>query len=127
MSGHGSLRTVGAVGAGWGLALLARGDDLWTAVHGTAPTRSERAVVDILAARHLLQGGAQVLAPRLTRSPAVLVDVIHTATMVGVAVWSPRYRKVALVTAAVASTGAVLDHAARRRSHRADAESRGRS
>jgi hypothetical protein len=127
MSGHGALRTVGLVGSAWGVGLLARGDEIWTAVDGRAPSTTERAVIDLLAVRHLVQGSAQVLAPRLTRSPAVAVDVIHTATMVGLAVWSPRYRKVALVTAAVAASGAVLDHAARKRSHRADATSGGRS
>jgi nucleoside-diphosphate-sugar epimerase len=127
VSGHGTLRTVGLAGSAWGLALLTRGDDIWAAVDGRPPNRTERAVVDLLGARHLLQGSAQILAPRLTRSPAVLVDVIHTASMVGVAVWSPRYRKVALVTAAVATSGAILDHAARRRSRRADDASRGRS
>jgi hypothetical protein len=117
VSGRTLPRLVGLAGIAWGAVLLARGDDLWQAVEGRGPTDDEQLVTGILGARHVLQGVAQVLAPRLTRVPVVLVDVGHAASMVALAAREPRYQRPALASGAVALTSAALTGLSRAASH----------
>ncbi|SDT31816.1 hypothetical protein SAMN04488543_3707 [Friedmanniella luteola] len=86
---------------GWGALLLARGDGLWRALTGRAPSASERGVVTVLAVRHLGQGLLQTLAP--TRLPRLwrATDLAHAASMVALAAADPARRRPALLSGAV--------------------------
>ncbi len=115
MSGSGTTmpRLIGLGGAAWGLTLLLRRDEIWTAVDGHTPDADEELVTSILGARHVLQGVAQLVAPRLTRVPVIAVDVIHAGTMVWFARRYSEHAKPALVSGVVALTSAALTATAR--------------
>ncbi|HMM94960.1 hypothetical protein [Phycicoccus sp.] len=116
MSASGSLlRLVGVGGSAWGALLLARGDEVWRRVEGRSPDPVEELGIRALGARHLLQGLAQVLAPRATRRVSVAVDVTHAVTMGVLAAGSPSRRRAAALTGGVALLGGMLDRAARPR------------
>lgn len=122
-SGTTTPRLIGAGGAAWGLALLLRRDELWRAVDGHTPDADEELVTSILGARHLLQGLAQLAAPRLTRVPVIAVDVIHAGTMVWFAQRFPKHAKPALVSGGVALASAALTATARAKAARGRAGS----
>ena len=116
MSGGAVLpRVAGAGGIAWGAVLLARGDEVWQAVEGRVPDDVERLATQVLAVRHQVQGLAQLAAPRATSGVVVAVDVVHAATMAALAAASPRHRRAALVTGAVALVGAGMTQLSRRR------------
>ncbi len=100
-------RVVGVAGAAWGAVLLTRGDDVWRRLEARDPDVIEELGLRLLGGRHLLQGVAQVLAPRLTSGVVVAVDLTHVATMGALAAGSPSRRRAALTTAAVALASAV--------------------
>jgi hypothetical protein len=92
-----------------GAGLLAVPDIATTLTH-VAPTPGVRVTVRVLAARYLVQsflGGR--LAPRWHTDLDVAVDAIHAATMAGLAAVSPEHRRLAAVSAAVATVLAVAD------------------
>ncbi len=107
-------RAVGAGGLAWGVVLLARGDEVWHAVEGRAPDDVERLAMQVLGVRHQVQGLAQLVAPGASSATVVAVDVLHAASMAGLAVASPRHRRAALLTGGVALASAALTHTTRR-------------
>ena len=107
--------TSGVAAAVWGTALLAAGGPLWTVVTGRRPGQVDELAVRALGARHLVQGVAQAIAPRLGQRFFVGVDVVHAASMVWLATVDEQRRRPALVSAAVAASAAALTLAARRR------------
>ncbi len=108
-------RLVAAGGMAWGAVLLARGDRVWSVLEGRDPDDIEELGIRALGGRHLLQGVAQLAAPRATGPLVVSVDVLHAATMGLLAVASPTRRRAALVTGGVALVSAGLTGASRRR------------
>jgi hypothetical protein len=76
------------------------------------PEHSETVVARILGARHLGQGLVPRSAPFGALLTGPLLDTLHSASMVGLAVLSPRHRRPALASATVSGSFAVL---ARRR------------
>jgi hypothetical protein len=92
------------VRAVWGCALLVAPDKVLRAgTPGPVPPAAI-AVARTLGTRQVLQSALSVLAP--TRPVAGLgaaVDALHAGTDVGLAAVSPRWRRIALVDAAVAA------------------------
>ncbi len=107
MSRHTGDRRIPATAvlrAGWGAALLLAPEPLLRA-GGRAPVPAAAvAAARVLGVRHLLQAAASAVAPT---APVVglgaVVDTLHTGSCVGLAVASPRWRRVALLDAAVES------------------------
>jgi hypothetical protein len=66
-------------------------------------------VARVLGVRMLLQAGADLVLGRRTRGVAVLVELTHAGSMLPVAARWPEHRRTALVSAATATTLALLD------------------
>ncbi len=115
MSGGAVLpRLAGAGGVVWGTWLLLHGDEVWRRVEHREPETAEELGIRFLGGRHLVQGLAQLVAPRATSGLAVGVDVVHAASMGALAAVSPTRRRAALVTGAVALAGAGITQLSRR-------------
>ncbi len=100
-------RLVGVATALWGGSLLYRGTELWSAVSGTRPERLEEHAVRVLGVRHLVQGVFEAVLPGRLPRALVVIDVLHAASMLPLALApSPRRRPV-LVSAAVAALSAI--------------------
>jgi hypothetical protein len=106
-------RLVGAAGTAWGVLLLVRGDQVWRRVEHRPPSEVEDLAIRTLGVRHLVQGVAQVVAPRATGTAVVAVDLVHAATMAALAAASPQRRRAALVTGSVALASAGLTRLSR--------------
>ncbi|GAA3223728.1 hypothetical protein GCM10017691_11010 [Pseudonocardia petroleophila] len=94
------------VRAVWGAVLLAAPDAVF--VLATRPRSDEprraRAVLRVLGARHLAQAGLVVLRPGPGVSAvSAAVDGVHAATCLGLAALDRRWRRPALLDAAVAA------------------------
>lgn len=108
------IRTIGAVNATTGLALLARPEAVVAAVTSgrTVPAQN---VVRLLGARLGLQGLLLSVAPRRrVVALCAVVDLAHAASMYGLGALRPRYRRAALVSAATATVSGLLSAAAAR-------------
>jgi hypothetical protein len=99
------VNAVGMARLGVGVAELMAPGRIAGAVLGHVPDRRERAVVQVLGARHLGQQVAAWRGDDLLAGP--LIDVLHAASMVGLAALSRRYRRAALASALTASAFAV--------------------
>lgn len=102
----------------YGLAQLTA-PGLVAQVFGVVPDRPVRLATRVLGARDLAQGAASVTAP----TAAVLalgaeVDLLHSLSMIGVAVADQRRRRAALTSAAVAAGFSVAGVLATRRARR---------
>jgi hypothetical protein len=101
-AGTTGIQATALLRAGWAIALLLVPEKVLR-TGGPAPTAAI-AVARVLGVRHLLQAAASAAAP--TASVAVLgavVDTVHTGTCAVLAVVSPRWRRAALLDAAVES------------------------
>ena len=94
---HSRIRTTAAVRAGWAVILLAMPERLLR-MDGAGPVPAAAVVAArALGLRHLLQAGAStVLGTRPVAGLGALVDTVHAASCAGLAVGSPRWRRVAL-------------------------------
>ena len=110
------MRLVGVGGIAWGTAILTAGPAIWRALDDRGPTDLDRLALRFLGARHAATGVAQVCFPGHFQRLEIAVDLIHTATMVGLAAADPPRRRPALVTAGVALASAVGSLAIRARS-----------
>jgi hypothetical protein len=80
--------------------------------------RPDPRIVRLLGARMAAQGAALLVRPSAGAwRLAAAVDAAHGSSMVGLAVLSPRYRRPALVSAAVAGVSAWFELATSRRRH----------
>lgn len=99
-----------ALRLGWGSLLLVRpGAVLAGAGHADAG-EGDRAVARVLGARHLAQAAVQLAMP----SPAVrdlgaVVDGLHAASALTLAIASPHWRKTALLDGTLAGTFGATD------------------
>ncbi len=91
-------RGAGLVGVAWGVLLMTRGREIWARVDGTDPHAIDDVALQLLGARHLVQGAAQTAFPTHLQRFFVTVDVIHTATMLVLAAADPTRRRPALLT-----------------------------
>jgi hypothetical protein len=97
-------RGAALVRAAWGGALLLDAAAILNS-SGNRPTRSSLIVARVLGGRQVAQGAISAAFPE----PAVLAggvaaDALHSATAVGLALVSPRWRSVALTEAVLAAT-----------------------
>jgi len=109
------VRITGVGSAVWGLALLARGREVWRLVDERPPTEADLAAVRFLGTRHLLEGVTQAVLPHRFQELYVGIDLTHALSMVGLAAVDERRRRPALASAAVAVAAAALTLVARRR------------
>lgn len=99
------MNAVGVARIGLGVAELVTPSRLGSAALGHTPDRRERAVVRVLGARHLGQEVAAWRGDDLLAGPQL--DVLHAASMVGLAAFSRRYRRAALTSALIAAAFAL--------------------
>ncbi|WP_141849900.1 hypothetical protein [Lapillicoccus jejuensis] len=99
----------------WGAVLVFKGARVWRAVSGSTPDPVDRTAVRVLGAREVAQGALYLLRPDTGRSAAVLVEVLHALSMVGLAAVDRRRRGPATVSALVAAASASLLLASLRR------------
>jgi len=103
-----------AMGTAWGLALLGQPDALVERVAGRRPDPTERWVCRVLGARQLVQAAAVARWPSTGGRLGAAADGLHAASMVALAAWVPRYRRVALASGAAAVVLAVVELAGAR-------------
>lgn len=101
-TGTGRIRAGAAVRAGWAGLLLVVPERL-LGMAGPAPVPPAAvATVRVLGVRHLVQAAVSAVAPNAPVAGAgAVVDALHTATCAGLAALSPRWRRVALLDAAI--------------------------
>jgi hypothetical protein len=75
-----------------------------------SPGRGEEVAARVLGARYVLQAGAGAVVPgRWGRPLDAAVDLVHAATMLGLAAASPTHRRLATASAAAAMAFAAAD------------------
>lgn len=87
--------------AALGVTLLLAPGRVFELASGRAASRGQARVVRILGARHLMEVAGLSVRPQAD-GIVRRVDLAHAASMVGLAICSPTYRRPALVSAAVA-------------------------
>ena len=100
------MTAAGVARVGLGLVEVAAPCRLGAATLGHRPDRRERVVMRVLGARQLGQHVAAERGDDLLGGP--VLDILHAASMLPVAVVSRRYRRSALTSAAVAAALALL-------------------
>ncbi|MBT9254618.1 hypothetical protein KMZ32_03700 [Phycicoccus sp. MAQZ13P-2] len=70
------VRLAGVGGMAWGAVLLARGDEVWRRLEARDPDVVEELGIRALGGRHLVQGSAQLLAPRATGGVALAAAAV---------------------------------------------------
>lgn len=106
-TGRVRARLLGVTTAAIGTAFLLRPHALASRFSGGHRTPDD-AIVRILGGRQLVQGTAQVIDPTPGLVVAgIAVDVLHASSMIVLAVVWPRYRRVAVSSAAIATATAV--------------------
>lgn len=123
-SGHRLTRALGVGGMAWGTVILTAGPRIWRYLDDQGPTEGDQVALRFLGARHVATGGAQVLFPGRFQRLESTIDLIHTATMVGLAALDPPRRRPALVTAGVALASGMAGIGIRARSSPASHASR---
>ena len=116
MSGRWQSSALTVVRGGYGAALLLAAGRMIRLVSGRSADPRTRAVVRLLGARHLAQ--AVVTGVRPAPLPIALgaeVDVVHAASMLGVAAIARSQRRSGVIDATVAATFAVAGAALTRR------------
>jgi hypothetical protein len=103
------IRAIELIRAGWGAVLVAAPAEVLDHIHGVRVDRKALVVTRILGARHL----AQALLSGVNPGPEVLaagvwVDVVHSATALGLAVVDRRRARGGVTDAAVAASWAAL-------------------
>jgi hypothetical protein len=106
---RGRVRAMGVADCAAGVVLLTVPTSIAGLVADGA-ARPPTAVVRLLGARLIGQGAAQLLQPaKGTARLAAAIEGAHGASMVGLAVISPRYRRPAVIAAAVAAASLAME------------------
>lgn len=103
-----ATRALGVAGCAWGAALMTRPRAVAETV---AAGRAVPApwIVRLLGARQFGQGATLLWRPDRRRLlTGAGIDTVHAISMLGLAAANPRYRRAALLSAAVAGTSAAL-------------------
>ncbi len=117
-SGRTSARIWGGTTAVLGAAFVLRPKPVAGLVSSGSSTPNP-VIVQVLGGRQLLQGAAVLIRPhRLLLRAGSVADLLHAASMVAASRWWPRYRRPALVSAAIAGTSAVAGGLISRRTRR---------
>jgi hypothetical protein len=98
-----------ALGTAWGSALLTRPEAVLEGVGGPPPTDAETTVARVLGARQVVQALAVRRWPHAGGRLGAVADGLHATSMLALAALKPRYRRAALVSAAVAVLLGVLE------------------
>jgi len=103
-----ATRVLGVAGCAWGAALMTRPRAVVQAV-ATGRAMPAPWIVRLLGARQFGQGATLLWRPdRRLLLVGAGVDSAHAISMLGLAAANPRYRRAALLSAAVAGTSAAL-------------------
>ena len=116
---HRLTRALGVAGIAWGTAILTAGTPIWRYLDDRGPTEVDQVALRFLGTRHVATGITQLVFPSHLQRLEIAVDVMHAASMVGLAAIDPPRRRPALVTAAVALASAAAGLGIRARSSRA--------
>lgn len=108
------LRLIAAADLVWGVALLARGPQLWSAFGGSPPAEVDRAAITVLGVRRVVQATAQLVAPGLLPRTVIGMEVLHVVTMLPLLRKGSSRRGPAAATAMIALANAVAQKAAHR-------------
>jgi hypothetical protein len=101
-------RVLPAAQCATGALLLGRPGPVGRALGGVRSAPAQW-LVRMLGARLVVQGGAALVRPtRAVLLASAAVDATHATSMFAVAALSPRYRRVALISAAAATASAVV-------------------
>ncbi len=100
---RGSLRLSGLLSLAWGAVVLGRGPELFSLVQGRESEPLDDAAMGVLGARYLAQGTVQVIAPRMFGPLYAVIDGLHAASMVALAITQPSRRRAALLSGGVAA------------------------
>lgn len=108
----------------WGTALVCCPGPVLTAVAGQPVGRPELLILRVLGARHLAQAAVSAAVPsRAVLRAGAVVDLLHAASCVGLALAEPRWRRAAglggLSASAFAAAGLAIARGAGRRSRHA--------
>ncbi|GAA2047852.1 hypothetical protein [Leifsonia soli] len=87
----------------YGLLELAAPNAVSGAILGSRPDKRLRVVLRILGARHLVQAALAMRRPRAAHPIGGVVDLLHSATMLTLALLDHRRRRAATLNAAVAA------------------------
>jgi hypothetical protein len=110
-----AARLFAGAGLGWGALLLARPRQLALALAPEYPADRDP-VIRVLGARVVVQAVAVLVRPSSgVLTAAAAVEAVHAASMGAVAAASPRYRRAALISGAVAAVSAGVAGALARR------------
>ena len=103
-----------AAGLAWGATLLTRPRLVDALLDDRSPSPIEIVLTRTLGARHVVEALALTVPSRHTRKPLLVTEATHAASMVVLAVVSPRHRRVALASLLVASVLGLATAAATR-------------
>ncbi|MGN6300370.1 MAG: hypothetical protein ACTHN8_04665 [Angustibacter sp.] len=96
------------VGTAWGTLLTARPGLVLRGLEGPPADDVEQTVAKVLGGRQLLQAAAVARWPSVAGRVGAAADLLHALTMAALAT-SPRYRRVAVTSGAVAVVLAALE------------------
>jgi len=99
---------LGAVSLTWSAVLVAGGTAMFSALQDRRPEPVESLAIGVLAARHAVEGAVWLFAPAQVRRVCPAVDLTHAVSMVILAATTPRCRRAAVLSGAVAATMALL-------------------
>lgn len=96
------------VGAAWGATLLVHAARLDSEADRPASSRIEVTAIRVLGARHLVEAALIGRYGARVRTPVLLTEAVHAASMAALAIGSPRYRRAAITSGAMATLLALL-------------------
>lgn len=102
----------------WGITELVCPETLVRAGAGRDPDECEVSAVRVLGARDVLQAQVTTRRGEGAHRAGACVDLLHAASMIAVASRSPRHKRLALTSAAIALAFALAERAAARRAAR---------
>lgn len=105
---RGATALATTLGTAWGTVLTARPDLVLRGLDGGPADGTEQTVAKVLGGRQLVQAAAVARWPAVAGRVGAAADLLHALTMAALAT-SPRYRKVAATSGAVAVVLAALE------------------
>ncbi|HEX3004500.1 MAG TPA: hypothetical protein VHO27_09810 [Angustibacter sp.] len=104
----GAAAAAATLGTAWGTVLTARPQLVLRGLSGPPADGTEQTVAKVLGGRQLVQAAAVARWPSVAGRVGAAADLLHALTMAALAT-SPRYRRVAATSGAVAVVLAALE------------------